>query len=376
MLRVALKLAFYDRTKFAITLAGVAFAVTLVLVQIGLLSGILANATITIERSHADLWVTSKNTANIDFGHPFPDAYTKRVASIPGVERAGNLIVFYNNVALPNGAEETLLTYGVSDATYWGLPWDVLEGDLAELHGGRAFFLDDSAARRFGAFAVGDYREISNTRLRIAGRTRDAKSFTTVPVGFFDYTLTQRLMPELFENRTTYILVKLAARADPESVMREIKRLLPYNDVYTRQEWSERTRQYWLATTGLGMNMYVTVFLGCLVGVVVVAQTLYAATSDYIVEFGTLKAIGGKDRDVYRIVAWQAVIAAIGGFILGACVSMGTRELLRVQVGLDVMLSAPLFGAVSVGTLLLCLGASLFCFRRIVLIDPALVFRG
>ena len=47
--------------------------------------------------------------------------------------------------------------------------------------------------------------------------------------------------------------------------------------------------------------MYMTVFLGCLVGIVVVAQTLYTSTMEHIKEFGTVKAIGGSNWDIYKI---------------------------------------------------------------------------
>ena len=57
--------------------------------------------------------------------------------------------------------------------------------------------------------------------------------------------------------------------------------------------------------------MYLTVFLGCLVGVVVVAQTLYTSTMEHIREFGTVKAIGGGNRDIYAILGKQALIAAV-----------------------------------------------------------------
>src|SRR6516225_7349654 len=97
----------FDKVRFAITVAGVAFAVTLVLVQSGLFIGILDNATITIEHFDADLWVTSKNTPNLDFVHNFPESRVQRVREIPGVERADNLILTFVNVSLPTGAEET-----------------------------------------------------------------------------------------------------------------------------------------------------------------------------------------------------------------------------------------------------------------------------
>ena len=50
MVDLARKNLLHDKLRFAITISGVAFAVTLVLVQIGLFLGLLDNATITIER--------------------------------------------------------------------------------------------------------------------------------------------------------------------------------------------------------------------------------------------------------------------------------------------------------------------------------------
>ena len=65
MVSLARKNLLHDRLRFAITVAGVAFAVTLVLVQVGLFMGLLAKATVTIEHATADIWVTSKNTPNV-----------------------------------------------------------------------------------------------------------------------------------------------------------------------------------------------------------------------------------------------------------------------------------------------------------------------
>src|SRR5215467_7988378 len=103
---LATKSLLHDKLRFLITVSGVAFAVTLVFVQVGLFLGLLDNASITIEHLDADLWVTSHNTANVDFAKTFPDTYVERLRSIPGVERADNLIVWFMNIALPTGAHE------------------------------------------------------------------------------------------------------------------------------------------------------------------------------------------------------------------------------------------------------------------------------
>ena len=142
MVDLARKNLLHDKLRFFITVSGVAFAVTLVFVQVGLFMGLLDNATVTIEHLDADLWVTSKNTANVDFAQTFPETAVQRVRSVPGVSRADNLIVWFMTIALPTGAKEGTLTYALEDFQRWGLPWNVTAGNLQDLRRGRFFFLD------------------------------------------------------------------------------------------------------------------------------------------------------------------------------------------------------------------------------------------
>jgi putative ABC transport system permease protein len=372
---LASKILFHDKTRFLITVSGVAFAVTLVFVQVGLFEGLMANASVTIERIDADLWITARNTPNVDFSNTFSEMLVERARSIPGVARADNLIVWFARVSLPSGANENAVIYALEDFQRWGLPWSVVEGDPRDLRRGKYVILDDSARKRFGAFAVGDYREFFGQRLKIIGRTREARSFTTNPIAFLDYRVAQSLNRQELHNRTTYILVKLAPGADPETVRAAIRRRLPYNDVRTRDDWRARSRSYWTDSTGLGLNMLMTVFLGCLVGVVVVAQTLYTSTMEHLKEFATVKAIGGRNRDIYKIIGKQAAIAALVGFALGGAMASGLRPAMAA-IDLKLILTPPLAAVVFAGTLALCLGAAALSFRKVAAIDPALVFRG
>ncbi len=375
MVDLALKNLLHDKVRFLITIAGVAFAVTLVLVQVGLFLGLLSNASVTIENLDADLWVTSRNTPNVDFAHPFPEGLVQRVRSVPGVARADNLIVTFMDLALPSGAKEGTIVYALEDFRRWGFPWKVLEGDPGDLRRGPYLFVDESARSRFGAFAVGEYRELMGRRLEIIGRTAEARSFTTTPMLFLDYRLAQTLLPDVLRGRTTYIVVQLDAGADWEAVRAEIRRRLPYNDVYTRAEWAEQSRDYWVSSTGIGLNMFLTVFLGGLVGVVVVGQTLYAMTMEHLKEYGTVKAIGGTNADIYRILARQAVIAAVIGFLFGLVPSYALGPLVE-KVDLKLILPPHLAVLVFAGTVAMCLAAAMISFRKVATIDPALVFRS
>lgn len=373
MVSLARKNLLHDRLRFAITVSGVAFAVTLVLVQVGLFVGLLAKSTVTIEQAAADIWITSRETPNVDFAHNFPETTVLRVRGVPGVARADNLLVQFMNIQLPSGAEDGCLVYGLQDFGAWKLPWIVTEGDPQDLRRGQYILMDRSAEQRFGPFRVGEHREILGRRFKIVGTTRDAASFTTAPIVFMDFRQVQELS-EWATHKTSYVLVKTAAGADPQAVAARLREALPFNDVYTKDEWARKSRTYWVSSTGLGMNMGITVFLGVLVGIVVVAQTLYTSAVEHVKEFGTVKAIGGSNWDIYRILGEQAVIAALLGFALGGAIAWAMRPAMA-KLYLNVQISPGFAFTVLLGTVLMCLGAAMLSFRRVAGIDPALVFR-
>jgi putative ABC transport system permease protein len=375
MIDLALKMLLDDRARFAATVLGVGFSVALVLVQVGLFHGLLENASITIDRLDAELWVTARNTPNVDFGNPFPETYVQRVRSVPGVAWADNLIVWYALVTLPTGAQESVVYYALEDFAAWKFPWDVESGDPALLRRGRFVLLDTSAERRFGHFRAGDYREFQGRRLKIIGRTREARSFTTTPIAFLDYRLAQSLSPAELHGRTTYIIVKLDPWANPETVRREIQARLPYNDVHTRTEWAALSRKYWIESTGLGLTLFLTATLGALVGVVIVAQTLYASTMEHLTDFGTVKALGGGNLTVSGIVAEQASFAAVLGYLVGLAVAQSLQPAL-VRFDMKMEITPTLAMVAFVATQALCLAAALLSCRKVATVDPAIVFRG
>jgi putative ABC transport system permease protein len=372
---LGLKNLLYDKARLVLTLAGVGFSVCLVLVQVGLFMGMLGNASLIIDRTDADIWISSRNTLNVDFGQSFSDRLVNRVRSTPGVARADNLVVFYFDMTLPSGSVEQVIGYAMDDPAVWGHPWSMIEGSAKDLQSGPYLILDDSARRRFGHFEVGDFRELAGKRVRIVGVTTGALSFTTMPVAFLDHALAQSLAPEILEEKTMYIVAKLNPGADAQAVCKELRQRLPYNDVWTRDEWRHQTRMYWIVVVGLGLNMLLTISLGCLVGVAVVAQTLYTSTIKQLPELGTLKAIGASNMLIYRMLGRQSVIYAILGYVLGVIPALIAKRLL-IRMDLNVLMPGWLIVVVFFSTVALCLLAATVSFRKVAAIDPAIVFRG
>src|SRR6185503_20119446 len=139
-----------------------------------------------------------------------------------------------------SGAEEGCLVYALEDFEAWNLPWNVAGADVRDLKRGSYILMDRSAERRFGAFQIGDYREILRRRYKIIGTTTGAASFTTAPIVFMDFRSAQSLL-ETIRNRTHYVLVKTEPGADVQAVAAQIRRIAPYNDVYTKADWARRS---------------------------------------------------------------------------------------------------------------------------------------
>ena len=98
------------------------------------------------------------------------------------------------------------------------------------------------------------------------------------------------------QNQATYERVLLSPGADLETVRSEILARLPDTEVLTQNEFRKRSQAYWLFQTGAGAALIAGAVLGLIVGIVIVAQTLYSSTKDHINEFATLRALRCRRR--------------------------------------------------------------------------------
>lgn len=108
---------------------------------------------------------------------------------------------------------------------------------------------------------------------------------------------------------------------------------------------------------------------------VIVAQTLYASTTEHLTEFGTVKAIGGGNLTVYGIIAEQASFAAVLGFGVALAITAALVPVLA-QLDMRLFVTPSVVALVFVGTQVFCLAAAILSFRKVASLDPALVFRG
>jgi putative ABC transport system permease protein len=365
---------FHDKIRLIVTLTGIIFAVVLVAVQTGLFIGFSTTTSNLIDHAGADLWVMSKGVRYIEVGVPFPERKLYQVLSVPGVQRAEKYIVRFSLWKRPDGGEENCQIVGFNPETGLGGPWNLVEGSLADIKSENHIIIDRFYTQKLAVTHLGQTVEMRGTRARVVGYTNGIRTFTTAPLVFTSYKNALNYAG-LTADQTMFILVK-ARPGVPLNLLRDdILARVAGVDVYSTPEFSAHTSRYWMFGTGAGITVLIAAGLGLIVGIVVVAQTIYAATIDHIREYGTLKAMGASNGYIYRIILRQALISALIGYAAGMSIAL---VVIRLSEGGGPAIVLP--NVVKAGlfflTLFMCTSAAIVSIRKVTRIDPAMVFKG
>lgn len=363
----------HDRARFLVTMIGVVFAVVLIAMELGLFQGFATSTTTIIRHTRADLWIMAKGTRNFEITVPIQDRELYAAKSTPGVARAEGLVTQFAAWKKPGGGDESVFLVGFDLNSGIAGPWNLVAGDPEALRRPDAIAVDRIYADKLGVSGVGEGVEINRFRARVVAMTQGIRSFTTSPWIFTSARTAQRMVG-FEESQWNFILVTLTPGADPVQVQTALRDAMPRADVYQVDELAALTRDYWILTTGAGASVLVSALLGVIVGVVIVAQVLYATTVDHLTEFGTLRAMGAPPAFIYRVILGQAVISAVIGHLVGVVIAMTFANATQggtVLVEVSPALAAGLF----VVTLAMCVGAAFVSIRKAMTIDPAMVFQ-
>ena len=373
MWTLARKILLHDRVKFLVAAAGVSVSVLLVLVQVGLYFGFMENASTLIDHGHADLWVQGTGNESFDFASAIDERMLYRVASTPGVARAEPVLLAFGQFKLPTGGTQGVQVLGLERGARLLLPWNLVAGDAARIADADGVIVDQTEFPKLGINRLGARSEVTAIRGRVVGLTHGIRSFTTSPFVFTNLD-TARAYSNLRADQITYVLVQAAPGVDVAGLKARLA-ALPNLEAFTTAEMSARTRDYWSRRTGVGAGFFTTAVMGVLVGIVIVGQILYNGTLEHIREYGTLKAMGVRNRVVVGVILVQAVLSALVGIGIGSLLAIAARSAMR-NANLIVALSPNLLAGTAVLTVVMCCLAALLSINKVLRLDPAAVFRG
>jgi len=364
-----------DRNRYLPAILAVAFCAQLTTLQWGLLYGTLSVLSMPIDEASADVWVASRDVLSLELGHPIPEVWESRVAVQPEVEQTETYLFNFGYWHKPGGGSEVCCVIGSRlGSRSLGALRDLSPETRTLLTEPGAVVVDESELERLGLAKIGDTAEVFGRKVRLVGLVRGFKSVGGPYV--FCSLRTARMILPIFQEKPHDTMYILARCRDHQAARALVERLRQYRTLsaFTRDDFSLRTRTYWLTQTNAGIGMGVTAALALMVGMVVTSQTLYAAVAASLREYAVLRALGIPYWRMAALVVAQSFWVGLFGILLAVPIifALGAGA---TSVGAKIALTPWLFASGASLTMGMALISGLAALRSLRLVEPITLLR-
>jgi len=369
MLFIAFKNLFQEKTRLLISVGGVAFAILLMLVLLGIREGLIKAFTAYPEKNPAQIIVSKEGVGDMFHGASIVSNQDAEVVrNTEGVEEVVGMITI-PAVYERNGKKQDMFIVSYEPGSSLGAPWDIVEGrDVLDRN---EIVLDKGFAKK-NKLKVGDNINLLGEGFKIAG-LNEGGSTVLASFGFIRLSDARDILK--LTDATNWVFASLKPGFDPEEVRASIQGQTKGLNISTKEEFVKNTLAE-LEESFLPI-IYAMVVIAVIVGIAIIGLTVYTATIEKSKEYGILKAIGVKNRQLYLLIFQQASISAILGFLVGIALSFGAAYFVERNLQfVTIEFNLSIFATVFVLTALISLISSYIPVRKIAQIDPAEVFKS
>lgn len=376
---IALRMLTGDRAKYLGLIFAIAFSTFLLENQTSIFASIMRRTASQIaDVTDADVWVMDPATKYFDETKPLKDTDLLRVRGVPGVDYAVRLLKSQPVARTAQGNFSAGILLGIDDATLVGAPRKILLGTWEALRQPNSIVIDQAGFILLFPGAkldLGRTLEINDHLVRIVGISDASAPFASFPVMHARYTEALNFVgPQ--RSQMSFVLARPKPGVPPAGLTRRIQAATGLR-ARTRDEFRWDCINYYLANTGIPVNFGITISIALLIGLVVSGQTLYLFTLESLRQFGVLKAIGVTNRRLVGMILLQAGHVGFIGYAFGTAMAAGFFNITLHKLatrGIVLLWE----NVVGVGVLMagVVVAASLLSIRRVLVLEPAAVFRG
>jgi len=372
----------FDRQRYIPGVLAVAFSALLIALQCGLLLGLFSVTSIPIDRANAHVWVGPPKVLSVDVAQPMSENRARAwLESQPEVDMrtVEPYILKFAGWEKPSGGTELCIVIGcnLNEGAIGAVPelTDELRTKLTERD---TIVVDESELERLDIKGVGDTAKILDHKVRVVGLVKGMKSIAGPYV--FCSLVTARRALRFSPDQTVYVLAKCHDSKDAPGMVKRLaaeqsrKEEHEALSVFTKQEFSLRSRLHWLTKTKAGIALGYAALLGLMVGGVVTVQTLYGATMASMREYATLLALGIPRWRIALTIVSQAFMIGVFGVIISWPVVYLLAEAASL-LGVKPQLPVWLLGGAGIITLIMAVGAGSLALRAIKRIEPVNLLR-
>lgn len=377
--RIALKMLVHDRAKYLGLVLGVAVSILLINQQVGVFIGMLLRAAAVVrDVPEATIWVMDPGLKNMDTVFPMRDTELGRVRGVTGVRWAVPFFKLSATLRTYNGQLESGVLIGVDDTTLIGLPPEFVLGSAEDLRQPDAIAIGvDNFNRLFPGqpLGLGQVLELNDRRAILSAIVKDSPKFTNNVTVFTRYS--QALA---YTNNGRRQMSFVLAREQPGENAAQVARRVSEQTgllALTSDEFSWKLIEFVFFHTGIPISIGSVIVVGVVTGICVVGLLFNMFVMENIRHFAMLKAIGATNRLLVRMVLLEAALVGLVGYGLG----LGLAALFfDVASQNENFRGFRLPGSVALGSAILALtmicASAVLAMRRVLRVEPALVFRG
>lgn len=376
---VALRMLTGDRAKYLGLIFAIAFATLLLENQSSIFAGILRRTGSQIlDVTDAEIWVMDPQTEYFEQTRALKDTDLTRVRGVDGVQWAVKLFKGTPVARTSSGKFAATICLGLDDATLTGAPRRMLLGSWESLREPDTVVVDQAGYVQLfpgEALELGRILELNDHKATIVGISDASPPFASWVVVHTRYSEAVYFVGRE-RTQLSYVLVRPAPGTAASDVCARIQSATGLRARTTDQfRWD--CIRYYLKNTGIPVNFGITIAMAVIIGAVVAGQTFYLFTVENLKQFATLKAIGVTNWRLVGMILLQAFVVGLIGFSLGTGFAAGffqvTLQNLATRHLVLMWQSVALTGGCILFVVLL---ASLLSLRRVLVLEPAIVFRG
>jgi putative ABC transport system permease protein len=376
---IALKMLFNDQAKYIGLVIGVAFSTLLINQQMGIFLGLLARAGALIDDiPEANIWVMDPGVKNLDTVFPLRDTELGRVRGAEGVEWAVPYFKAVVTVRTRTGQLESAVLVGADDQSLVGIPAKFLLGSPEDLRKPEAVAVNSDGfgkVWRGEKISLGNTVELNDRRAVVVAIIKDSPKFTSA-ITFYTRYSQALTYTNNGRNQLSFVLAKTAQGYSEAEVTERIQQQTGLMAL-SSADFRTKAIRYVKDNTGIPVSFGTVIALGIIVGVCVVGLMFNLFVLENLKHYAVLKAIGTSNIRLIGMVAIQALIVGIVGYGVGLGAAAAFFEFAGRNPNFTGFYLpwkiAIASGGVAAAIITL---ASLVALRRVLFIEPAIVFRG
>lgn len=375
MLKIAWKFIRFDKAKSIGVIVGILISTFLIGQQLGVfffLSGLMGALATDV---NADIWVVDSKTNDVNQLGRLDMRNLRAVQGIGGVGEAFPLLIAGAACNFKDGTSGGITLIGVDAGKVQAivLPEKISAGAASDLQ------MDGAISGEFfekknlgGSIAIGTDFEVNGKRAFFAMQTKGFRGFGS---SFCVTTIERaRFYANQPVNAISAVLVNVGAGANTDEVVADINRQVPGVRAWPAKQLAASSVKKILSSSGIALSTGTLIVFALIAGFFIIGLTMYSSALDRLKDYGTIKAIGGSNGYITRLILTQALLFSVVGFLAGLLLLEGFRRGVANSGLIFSFSPLVLLGMFSTIGLISVGGAS-FALSRIRSVEPAAVFR-